>query len=76
MGRIWPERGAYEPGEVRPRLFNRDVKQWTPMEREVFNVVTHHWDRAPSQPPFSKRVRIVEAMLTACDAETWVQPWL
>ncbi len=39
------------------------------MEREIFNAVTRHWDRAPSTPLFSKRLRVVEAMLALFDAK-------
>ena len=64
------ERGAYEPDEVRPGLIDRGGRaQWTSMEREVFNAVTRCWDRAPSTPRFSERLRIVEAMLATFDAE-------
>ena len=61
------ERGAYESDEVRPGLIDR--VQWTSMEREIFNAVTRHWDRAPSTPLFSKRLRVVEAMLATFDEE-------
>lgn len=64
------ERGAYEPDEERPGLIARGERaQWTSMEHEIFNAVTRHWDRAPRTLFFSKRLRIVEAMLATFDAE-------
>lgn len=62
------ERGPYEVDETRASLMVRHLPQlWTAMEREVFNAVTRHWDRGPTKPQFSARLRVVQAMLEAFD---------
>ncbi len=62
------ERGVYEQDEERPTLIERGAEApWTAMEREVFNAVTRHWDRAPNTPRFSERLRTTDAMLAMFD---------
>ena len=62
------ERESYEQHEERPSLIERGVEApWTAMEREVFNAVTRHWDRAPDTPIFSERLRTTAAMLAMFD---------
>ncbi len=66
------ERGIYEDDERRPGLIERGIKgQWTVMEREIFNAVTAHCDRAGCRPLFSQRMQVVEAMLRTFDKEAF-----
>lgn len=67
-------RGMYDRGEPRKLLRDRANGPWTAMEREVFNVVSKHWDRAGAKPLFSRRLLIVHEMLAIFDALAETKP--